>query len=182
MSMTLSDISHQTWLRSHVGEHLTDGEARELFMISRRERFNSGDKLFEEGSSPHSLFLVAEGTVDIVKKTAGGTHVLASHSDGAIVGEMSLLLQEKRSASAVITSAQATVLRVAWRDFDELLRQNPVVAYKLMYALARLLSSRLKNINMKMGDLAKRSQDHSVHEQVEEFQTFKKQLMSDWSF
>jgi CRP-like cAMP-binding protein len=177
------DISHHNWLRSHVGEHLSEAEARELFMISRRERFQSGEKLFEEGSAPNSLFLIADGTVDIVKRMQGdAVHVLASHGEGAIVGEMSLLLQEKRSASAVVTSASATVLCIAWRDFNELLGQNPTVAYKLMYALARLLSMRLKNINVRIADLTNRTQDHSVHEQVEEFQAFKKKLTSDWSF
>jgi CRP/FNR family transcriptional regulator, cyclic AMP receptor protein len=177
-----NDISHHTWLRSHIGKDLSDAEARELFMISRRERFSAGQALFEEGSEPTSLFLVADGEVDIIAKMGNGsTHILASHGAGAVIGEMSLLMKERRSATARV-KADATVLRIAWRDFEELLSQNPAVAYKIMYALARALALRLKTINLRIGDMANRNLDHSVHEQVEEFQAFKSKLFSDWSF
>ncbi|MBI1944091.1 MAG: cyclic nucleotide-binding domain-containing protein [Deltaproteobacteria bacterium] len=182
--MTKQEISHQTWLKSVVGKDLSDGEARELFMISRRERFKKGDKLFDEGEAAVALFLVADGTVEIGKKIAGGKEhtAIASLHAGAIVGEMSLLTKEKRSASAVVTSEHATVLRVSWKDFEELLAQNPAVAYKLMYALARVLAARLRSINARLAEAAERSLDANPHEQVEEFQAFKKRLFSDWSF
>ena len=177
------DISHLTWLKSMVGGDLTDAEARELFMISARERFVLGDKLFDEGGEPNALFLLADGEVEILRRLPDGTaHSLAVHAAGAVVGEMSLLTRELRSAAAVVRSPEATVLRVTWRDFEELLRREPVVAYKLMYALARVLAGRLKTINKRIGDMASRTVDHNPHEQIEEFQAFKKRLFSDWSF
>ena len=177
------EISHLTWLKSIVGKDLTDAEARELFMISVRERFNKGDKLFEEGSEANALFLMADGEVDILKKLPdGSSHSLAMHGAGAVVGEMSLLTREMRSASAVVRSSDATVLRVTWKDLEELLLREPAVAYKLMYALARVLAGRLKTINVRLSDLATRTADHNPHEQIEEFQAFKKNLLSDWSF
>lgn len=177
------EISHLTWLKSVVGKDLTDAEARELFMISARERFSRGDQLFEEGSEPNALFLLADGEVDIMKKLPDGTlHGLATHSAGAVVGEMSLLTREMRSASAVVRSPEATVLRVTWKDLEELLKREPAVAYKLMYALARVLAGRLKTINVRLGDAATRSANNNPHEQIEEFQAFKKKLFADWSF
>jgi len=177
------EISHITWLKSAVGKDLTDAEARELFMISARERFSRGEHLFEEGSEPNALFLLADGEVDILKKLPDGAlHGLATHSSGAVVGEMSLLTREMRSASAVVRSPEATVLRVTWKDLEELLRREPAVAYKLMYALARVLAGRLKTINLRLGDAAARSANNNPHEQIEEFQAFKKKLFADWSF
>ncbi len=178
-----AEISHQLWLKSVIGKDLTDGEARELFMISRRELYKKGDHLFEQGDDPIALFLLAEGTVEIVK-TTGNRHTttLAALSGGSIVGEMSLLTREKRSAAAVVTTDQAMALRVSWKDFEELLEQNPAVAYKLMYALARVLASRLRNINARLAEMAERNENNAPHEQIEEFQTFKKKLFSDWSF
>lgn len=181
--MANSEISHHTWLKSVLGKDLSDGEARELFMISRRERYQKGERLFDEGEDPVALFLLAEGTVEITKRIGGGnTTGLAALSAGAIVGEMSLLTREKRSASAVVTSPAATVLRVSWKEFEELLGQNPAVAYKLMYALARVLAVRLRNINARLAEMAERNQNHAPHEQIEEFQSFKNKLFSDWSF
>ena len=135
------EISHLNWLKSSVGKDLTDGEARELFMISRRESFRRGDFVFNEGEEANALFLVAHGEVDIRKKLNDGSlHSLAVHPDGAVVGEMSLLTREIRSASAVVTSSEAILLRITAHDLDELLNREPTTAYKLMYALARVLA------------------------------------------
>ena len=182
--MLKNEINHQLWLTSVIGKDLSDTEARELFMISRRELYEKGQRLFDEGEEPVALFLLTEGTIEIAKRigSAGGTTVLASVSAGAIVGEMSLLTKEKRSAAAIVTTATATVLRISWKDFEELLGQNPAVAYKLMYALSRTLATRLRNINARLAEMAERNVNHAPHEQIEEFQRFKKKLFSDWSF
>jgi CRP-like cAMP-binding protein len=178
-----SEISHLTWLKSIVGKDLTDAEARELFMISHRERFVGGDHLFDEGEPAAALFLIADGEVDIVKKVVGtNPHTLATHGGGAIVGEMSLLTREQRSASAVIRSDDATVLRVTWKDLDQLLQREPAVAYKLMASLARMLAGRLKAVNTRLTELAAKTPNNNPYEQIEEFQAFKKKLFSDWSF
>ena len=156
------EISHVTWLKSVVGGDLSEAEARELFMISAREHFSRGDKLFDEGDAPDALFLLAEGEIEILKLLPdGSTHSLAVHGSSAVVGEMSLLTREQRSASAVVRSA---------------------VAYKLMYALARVLAGRLKAINNRITDMAARTVNHNPHEQIEEFQAFKKRIFADWSF
>ena len=177
-----NEVSHHLWLKSVIGKDLLDGEARELFMISRRERYSKGDKLFEEGAEPAELFLLAEGAVDITKKIGDGTMVIAVLSSGSIVGETSLLTREKRSASAIVSTPTATALRVSWKDFEELLSQNPAVAYKLMYALARVLAMRLRNINMRVVEMSDRTPNNTPHEEIEEFASFKKKLFSDWSF
>jgi CRP-like cAMP-binding protein len=176
------EVTHQLWLTSIVGKDLLEGEARELFMISRREHYTKGEKLFEEGSDAVALFLLAEGSCDIVKKTPNGTLTVAQLHKGSIVGEMSLLTKEKRSASGIISSDKATALRIGWKDFEELLTQNPAVAYKLMYALARVLATRLRNINARLAEMGERNLNHAPHEQIEEFAAFRNKLFSDWSF
>ena len=177
------EISHHTWLKSIIGQQLSESEARELFMISRREMYRKNDTLFSEGDDPSALFLIAVGEVDIRKRLPDGTtHSLAVHGTGAVVGEMSLLTREQRSAQAIVTSAEATILRVTSKDLDELLLREPAVAYKLMFALAALLAGRLRAINLRLGDMATRNVDHSPHEQIEEFEAFKRKLFADWSF
>src|SRR5437868_1308196 len=120
----MTEITHHLWLQSGIGKDLSEAEARELFMNSRRERYTGGDKLFEEGDAPVSFFLIASGEVDVVKRGERGTStVLATLGTGSVVGEMSLLTGDTRSATAFVKK-DATVLRVQWKDFEELLRQN----------------------------------------------------------
>ncbi len=181
----MTSISHHTWLTSIVGKELTESEARELFMISRREHYKRDDILFKEGDEPSEMFLVAHGDLDIRKTLAdksAGFHSLAVHGAGAVVGEMSLLTKEPRSAHAVVVSPEATVLRVTSKDLDALLAREPAVAYKLMFALAGVLAGRLRAINHRLADMATRTVNHNPHEQIEEFEAFKRKLFSDWSF
>jgi CRP-like cAMP-binding protein len=177
------EISHHIWLKSTVGRELSEGEARELFMISRRERHARGERLYVAGDEPTSLFLLVEGEVDICQKSADGVeHSLTRHQPGAIVGEVHLITREQQSASAVVVSAEAVVLRVTARDLDELLAREPTVAWKFMHALARVLASRLKAVNFRLVDMAARTPNANPHEQIEEFAAFKKKLFTDWSF
>lgn len=173
----MTEINHKAWLDSGIGKDMSDGEARELFMISRRERFNPGEKLFEEGETPNSFFLLCKGEVDIVKQGA----VLATLGPGALVGEMSLLTKEKRTAAAFVKK-ESTVLRVAWKDFEELLNQSPQAAYKLMLSIAKVMALRLHAINARLAEMQAKNVNQAPHEQIEEFQDFKKKLLSDWSF
>lgn len=173
----MTEINHKAWLDSGIGRDMTDGEARELFMISRREHFQSGERLFDEGETPAAFFLVCKGEVDVVKQDA----LLATLGPGSLVGEMSLLTKEKRSAAAVVKT-EAVVLRVAWKDFEDMLSQSPQAAYKLMVSIARLMALRLHAINARLAELSMKNANQAPHEQIEEFQDFKKKLLSDWSF
>jgi CRP-like cAMP-binding protein len=71
---------------------------------------------------------------------------------------------------------------VTARDLDDLLAREPMVAYKLMYALARVLATRLRAVNHRVTDMSARTANANPHEQIEEFAAFKKKLFTDWSF
>lgn len=176
----MTELTHRLWMESAIGKELTDAEARELLLLSRRENYRAGEALFREGDEAVEFFLIVEGEIDVVKATEGGrTSILATLSHGSILGEMSLLTHERRSASAVAKS-DATVLRVRWEDFQHLLRDDPAAAYKLVFALARLLALRLKRINLKVAELT--TQSPEPDHKLEEFAAFKQKLLSDWSF
>jgi CRP-like cAMP-binding protein len=152
-------------------------------MISRRETYRRGDVLFAEGEDPSAIFLVAVGEVDIRKKLSdGSSHSLAVHHTGAVVGEMSFLTREQRSASAIVTSSEATILRVTAKDLHELLAREPAVSSKFMFALAGVLAGRLRAVNKRLTEMATATLDQNPHEQIEEFEAFKRKLFSDWSF
>ena len=180
----MSKLDHTIWMESAIGERFTEGEARELHYISKREKYGDGEKLFQEGNPAVELFLIVNGDVRVVKKGVDDRPtVLATLSRGAILGEMSLLTGEERSASA-IAHGDCEVLRVAWNDFKPLLDSEPQVAFKVVSGLATLLAKRLKLINRKVAELTTREVTYSGKsaKPIEEFADFKKKLMSDWSF
>lgn len=179
----MTDFTHTIWRQSAIGKEMTDSEARELLLLSRREDYKAGEVLFKEEDPAAEFFLIVSGEFDVIKKGyEDKPSVLATLAAGAILGETSLLTQESRSATARAKS-DATILRVRWEDFEAFLGENPTGAYKIVLGLARLLAIRLKRINAKVTDLTTVENSNPAPDQkLEEFANFKQKLLSDWSF
>lgn len=178
----MTDINHHIWLESAVGKELSEPEAIELHLLSRREEYRGGQHIFEEGAPAHEFFLIVEGEVEVVQRAENDrVVVLATLGPLSLLGEMSLLSQGNRSATARV-KGHAKVLRVEWEACQELLKNNPTAAYKLIYAMARVLAGRLRSVNHKVAELTTSSEPTVEDRKLEEFATFKQKLLSDWSF
>lgn len=179
----MTELTLTLWQQSAIGRDMSEAEARELLLLSRREHYALGEALFREGDVAAEFFLIVDGEVDVIKRGHDEkTSVLATLGAGAILGETSLLTREARSATAQARS-DATVLRVRWEDFESFLRENPAGAYQIVFGLARLLAMRLKRINAKVADLT--TSEGVLPEpdpKFEEFASFKHKLLSEWSF
>jgi CRP/FNR family transcriptional regulator, cyclic AMP receptor protein len=177
----MTDVNANLWKKSVIGRDLSDAEANELFLASTRESYDADTFLFKEGDSAEAFYLIVNGEIDIEKKRANNQTSRITRLDaGAIVGEMSLLTDENRSASARATEDGTTVLRVQWSVLERLLTENSNTAYKIMRALARLLAYRLKQINLKVVELSHEAEGDG--RKLEEFAKFKQKLFKDWSF
>ncbi len=177
----MTEISASLWSQSAIGKELSEAEAYELFAVSKREHYAKDEVLFDEGSPAVAFFLIVDGDIDIEKRgDQGRVSTIATLTPGAVVGEMSLLVNEDRSAAARVKTDDATVLRVEWTDFEQLLSENRAAAYKLILALARLLAYRLKRVNLKVAELS--TKDEISAPKLEEFASFKSKLMNEWSF
>ncbi len=61
---------------------------------------SKGDYVFQEGNDAGYAYVLAEGTVEIVRKSADGDQVLGKVEKGSIFGEMAIIDGSPRSASA----------------------------------------------------------------------------------
>ncbi len=78
--------------------------------VERRE-VAKGETLFEEGDKADEAFLIAEGAIEIFRKVGNEERVLAKLGPGQIVGEMSLIDDQPRMASArVLDNTKLTVI------------------------------------------------------------------------
>src|SRR5688572_19721361 len=59
----------------------------------------AGNELFREGDAGDGLYLLVSGEVNVVKLGAEGEHLLAKLEAGAVLGEMSLITSDARSAT-----------------------------------------------------------------------------------
>ena len=126
---------------------LDDGELARVSEVCREQRFNSGEYIFREGESGSRLYLIVEGEVRISRDVPGsGEEALAVLKPGTVFGEMAVFDRSERSTDA-ICSGETLCITIARSDFELLLDFNRDLAYKVLWAIVRMLSSRLRSTN-----------------------------------
>jgi CRP-like cAMP-binding protein len=127
-------------------ELFQDFSYAELKIIGRyllRVKKAQGDTVFTEGDPGDYMLILAEGKLSIFKGGEHGTHLLCHEGRGRIVGEMALLDHERRSATCV-ADADCVMLTLDETGLRRMAAEAPLLAYRFMFGLARLLSRRLR--------------------------------------
>ncbi len=94
----------------------------------------AGSVLTRQGTAGGLAFVIAEGKAEVLR----GEKRLATLGPGDVVGELSLLDGEPRSAT-VRALTDMEVLQISSQDLNRLLRKAPSVRRKLLEALAERL-------------------------------------------
>jgi len=111
--------------------------------MTRQMSFAANQSIFKEGDDGDGFFLVKEGLVQIqAKMTYGDLKVLSRIGPGEIFGEMAVLDNQPRSASAV-AEEPTTVYFISRTELDGLMDRTPRIAA----ALVREISRRLRQFN-----------------------------------
>jgi len=106
----------------------------------------AGNDLFREGEPGDGLFLLVAGEINVIKRAPTGEHSLARLGAGSVLGEMSLVTAEARSATGrALVDTQALYLPAA--RFRALLEANSLAAHKMVAAIADVLARRLATMN-----------------------------------
>lgn len=155
---------------------LTELEASQILVIAEETSLRRGDVVFNEGDPGDSLYLLLDGTLEILKKDKAGESLsLAKLSDGSVVGEMGLLSgQAPRSATAVAES-DARLLKLSGARFMRLLAEDNLAALKMVRNLAQVMSRRLQLMDEKLVELA------GLGRKKEELADFQR-ILNNWSF
>ncbi len=101
--------------------------------------YAAGDTIFVRGEPAEEMFLIKEGRVNIV--VDGKT--LNSMGAGEILGEMALISNDPRSATAVAAS-DCTLVPVNEERFLFLVQQTPYFSLHVMGVLANRLRIQVK--------------------------------------
>ena len=109
---------------------------REAFLSSaRRQRYSSGSVICSEGEPGDALYIIESGRVAVLKEIGGGdTTVLGYRGAGEIVGELSLIAQQPRSAS-LVADEDTELLCVEAADFPALMDNHPNISSAILRVL-----------------------------------------------
>ncbi len=118
---------------------LAPDERHALALTARPITLGPTERLIVQGQEGGSLFVVAEGEVEVVLRREDGEDLVVDiMGKGAVVGEMSLLTGARRSATVRALDG-AVVYEIGRQQYAPLLRAHP----ELLDVLAELMLERL---------------------------------------
>lgn len=135
---------------------LNENEMEELEKIIHRREYKKGEPVFRMGDPGLGMYIINKGLVNIAEEnSAGEMTTLAVLKDGAFFGDLALLDEAPRSASA-ITDEDSDILGFFRPDFLDLLYRKPKLGIKILFGLARTIGERLRRTNLQLTQLQKK--------------------------
>ncbi|QQS53573.1 MAG: cyclic nucleotide-binding domain-containing protein [Candidatus Competibacteraceae bacterium] len=118
---------------------------QDLFnQLEENRSFTAGQTIFREGEPGDNLYIVVEGEVDILMN---GGHVLETVGPGGILGELALVDDKPRSATAIARTG-CVLAPVSRTHFLALVRLTPSFAIQVM----RVMAERLRHTTNQLRD------------------------------
>ncbi len=101
--------------------------------------------IFNEGAPADFIGFILSGKLEVKKQTEfkGNQLIIAILTKGALVGELSIFDEHKRSAT-IETVEDTSMLLLRNDAFDALLREYPEIGIKILKGFIRILSIRLR--------------------------------------
>jgi len=120
-----------------------------LAAVLQENDYADGQTVFAEGDPGDSMYFIAKGCIHIEKRAqaAGAANkTLAVLEAGDYFGEMALLDQKPRSASA-IAAGGARTLRLSKAAFDHMQDKNSFAGMSVLFAMIRTSSERIRRLS-----------------------------------
>jgi len=123
-----------------------------ILELARTVTLPGGALVFAEGEPGDALYLILEGRVTALREIdaeKGRKMVISTFGPGAFFGEMALLDGDPRSTS-VVAATDLRLLRLERDSFRRLLEENGTVGHRLLLALVREMSLRMRETNLQL--------------------------------
>lgn len=122
-------------------------ELAEIEKILHRRKYKRGEPVIQKGDPGLGMYIIVKGSVEIRDEDKeAGQRTLATLNDGSFFGDLALLDESPRSASA-ISLIESDIIGFFRPDFLDLLNRKPKLGIKVLFALARVVGERLRRTN-----------------------------------
>lgn len=119
-------------------QHLTDEERMKVLRYVHEVQVMPGGTVVRQGENGQDLYLVVQGSVDVV---VDGTKVTVIGTGGHF-GEIALVSGQKRTATVVAREA-VRLFKIGRDDFFDLSQRDQAVAVKMLWAFTQTLAGRV---------------------------------------
>lgn len=144
----------------------------------------AGQVLFRQGDQGDSLYLLSAGHIEVLAREDGGDeHRLAMVGPGGILGEVAVLIDAPRTATAVAVT-EARLWKIGRTAFRAAIESSQQWAVVLLLAIGRALAERLGTVDGRL--LAVIDRERETEEaggtRVAELEQLRRRLLADWAF
>ena len=129
----------------------SDADWNKLLDHTRSQPFHKSEMVIQRGATDRALCFVVAGVLEVGITRVDGVSIspLAKIHAGSVIGEQSFFDGEPRSAN-VWADSNGELLRLEYDDYARFSQQEPALARDLLFALARVLSARLRNTTFRV--------------------------------
>lgn len=127
------------------------GEWSTLLACTHPMELDTGDVLIQPRGDDRVLYFVASGRLEVatIDSAGGGISSLATIPAGSVVGELAFFDGAPRSAK-VWAVARTRLLKFTLNDYERYASKNASEAAAFLFAMARLLSYRVRNTTARL--------------------------------
>ena len=133
---------------------LTGEQVGKILSISRKVTFSEGQIIMREGEDGDTMYIILEGTVEVVKSLVMGdpdeeadeknkVFTRLDASGHAVFGEVGLFETMKRTAT-IKTVTKCRFFEIKRSDFLRLADADHELGYRIFFNLAKIVSARLR--------------------------------------
>jgi CRP/FNR family transcriptional regulator, cyclic AMP receptor protein len=143
--------SRHTLMRSSLFQGLKDSYLDIILMICEEARYVAGEYVFREGDPGDSVYLVAQGAVEIMLEPRSDEEkqipvtILAATST---FGEVTLVEENSRRTASVRCRSDAQLLRLRRDRLLRLCNDYPGIGFRIMRRIAAELATKLRSSNL----------------------------------
>lgn len=124
-------------LQSLFGENRSKSPKIQRLLEHFIREYHEGEIIFHEGDKGERMFYVVNGLVNIIKNGI----LINTMKAGEFFGEIAMLLNIPRTASAVVAAPDTQLIIISRRNFDTMLHDNPEIVMTILKAMADRLRS-----------------------------------------
>lgn len=133
---------------SHFAD-MSEEHLKTLAMNAAEANVPAGTHMFGEGDAADFFSIIVKGEVDIQYQLGDRLQTVDTLTVGDPLGWSALVEPYKMSAFATATK-DTQLIRIKAEVLRDICRQEPMVGYRLMQRIARLLGDRLQNARIQL--------------------------------
>ena len=142
--------------KANLFESLSDDQLKAIAQLGREKTFEPGEEIFKQGQRAKTLYVLLDGVVTLRIKAEEEIDLMAEtlKEAGNVFGTASLMSPYIHNVTArCIKSTKALAMDSG--EFQEIIRQDPLIGFEVMTKLAQLYFNRLNTTRAAITNLFK---------------------------